>query len=145
MRPGLFLVALTAFAAAGFAPLVKDAGLEGSYVLTSQADAQACARACEEDGLCMSWAFAAGDGQCALSAVAPRDAAAPGSITGPSSRAPRFEWTPGPAAAPAESPAQPVRQAAVRGPFEPSDPAAELLGGPDAAPGLRLRFAEDRP
>jgi hypothetical protein len=143
MKPGLFVVAVTAFAAAGFAPAEEDSvRLEGGYALSYAADAQACARACAEDGLCMTWAFAAAKSQCALSAIAPSRAVAAGVASGFSSRAPKFAWAPPPAAAPPQAPPAAIKEAAMRGPFDP-DPAATLLGGPDAAGGLRLRLTDE--
>ncbi|MBL8548394.1 MAG: hypothetical protein JNJ73_00310 [Hyphomonadaceae bacterium] len=148
MKIGLFAIALTAFAAAGFAPLNEDAvGLQGSYTVAPSADLRACASACEADGLCMSWAYST-DGQCAMSAVTPTSGVTPGLTWGLASRASRFEWQP---AAPAPSAEEadataPARE--FRNPFEPLEekqaPADTLLGGPAGPDGLRLRFAEER-
>jgi hypothetical protein len=151
MKIGIFAIALTAFAAAGFAPLNEDAvGLQGSYLVAPSADLRACASACEADSLCMSWAFsteAHNDGQCALSAVTPTSGVTPGLAWGLSSRASRFDWQPAAPKINAETASAVAPEPAFRNPFEPmrekEADSNTLLGGPEGD-GLRQRFAADR-
>jgi PAN domain len=101
------------------------AGQRDAYQILSVSSAEACARACEDDGLCIAWTFT-DTGACNLSAVAPQHT--PGDMKyGVSSRAPSF------ARALAE----------MRGPTEP--PAiAEAAPTPGPAPNTsELRSSEE--
>lgn len=63
-----------------------DAGAtDGAYMSFAERDAAACARRCEDDGLCIAWSFQA-DGACELRATAP--SAANAAAHGLSRRAP---------------------------------------------------------
>lgn len=128
-----FIFVTAAFAAA-FALAAFDAPRSsGVYASTPLADAQACAQACDADGLCMAWSFA--DQSCALRANVPADlsgasgvsARAPSHLRPASPPAPLPEPRPAAIAVPAP---QPARDA------EPMEnvQTAELLGGPEADP-----------
>jgi hypothetical protein len=59
----------------------------GVYNLLTTANADACAQACGDDGLCIAWTFQAG-GACELKAVAPAPVRTMGARSGLSSRTP---------------------------------------------------------
>jgi len=119
-------LALT-LATALFAPPALAAG--GAYMSVPAANAEACARACAEDGLCISWTFT--EQTCALAAVVVMPPE--GVSFGLSDRTPtQFRLrniTPG--AAPSESrehealAVKPAKREAV-----PTETTPELLGGP---------------
>jgi hypothetical protein len=115
------------------------AGQRDAYQILSVSTAEACARACEDDGLCIAWTFT-DSGACNLSAVAPQQT--PGDMKyGLSTRAPSFARAqtemrgptempaiaeaPTPASAPVSTEAQSSEDAA----FEEASLA--LLGGPE--------------
>ncbi len=117
------------------------AGQRNAYQVLSVASAEACARACEDDGLCIAWTFTDA-AACNLSAVAPHET--PGEMKyGVSSRAPSFARAlaemrgpteapaiaeavaPTPEPAPAHTEARTSEEAA----FEAAS--LELLGGPE--------------
>ncbi len=133
---GLLLVAADA----------TEAPTGGVYASLTVANASACARACEDDGICMTWTQRA-NGACDLSAIVsgtpPSDAVA----TGLSSRAPVFAQLQAPMLLPpriVEANGHPEPPAA-----EPESDVAEaeaapmLLGGPNEGD-LRLRLGAQR-
>lgn len=69
---------------AGDADVARPGGV---YNLLTAANADACAFACSEDGLCMAWTFQPG-GSCELKAVAPAPVRAVGARSGLSNRTP---------------------------------------------------------
>lgn len=122
---------------------VARAQSAGAYETLAAADAGACTRRCERDGLCMSWAYRA-DGACELRAIGlPPDAP---SASGYSVRAPRFlrSGAEAPAAvqpAPAAMEAAATAAAAEPLPAMDDELTAGLLGGPEAArSGIRPRL-----
>lgn len=89
----------------------------GVYANVAAPDAIACAQACADDALCMSWTFmsVAGDGSCELKAVIPHPSPDVRATSGLSARAPAF-----------------ARLVGARAPFGPP---LDLNGAPsDAAP-----------
>lgn len=128
-----FIFVTAAFAAA-FALAAFDAPrASGVYATTPLANAQACASACEADGLCMAWSFA--EQSCALRANVPAEQSA---MSGVSARAP-LSLRP---SAPTPPPPEPRPAAVVTPSQQPQrEPAmlqniqtAELLGGPEEDP-----------
>src|SRR5262245_25583201 len=126
---------LTAAALVAMAALGLAAGAPGAYEHRDTANAVACARACEDDGLCQTWRFEANS--CDLFAVLlPEDAGA-NALTGVSSRAPSFGRPRVAISTPAavEEPAEHTSIQANEPEVASTDIAAEadlaLLGGPD--------------
>jgi hypothetical protein len=113
------------------------AGQRNAYQVLSVANAEACARACEDDGLCIAWTFT-DVAACNLSAVAPHET--PGEIKyGVSSRAPSFARALAEMRGPTEPPAiaEAPEPAPIHTEARTSEEAAfeaaslELLGGPE--------------
>lgn len=106
----------------------------GAYVTNQSANAEACARACAEDGLCMAWTYS-NAGACGLMAVAPT-ATDTGSIFGVSARAPAFVRRQAPAPIvvppPIEQTATSAPAPARAGPPAEDETSLALLGGPEA-------------
>ncbi len=126
----LFVSAFTfALSAAGaFAFETGQARPGGDYRSADAASAEACARLCEADTICMAWTFRAG--ACALKAVAPAPIADAESMSGLAARAPGFMRVA------AAAPPTPIAEAAPP-PAVPAPPQAParrddygLLGGP---------------
>lgn len=99
----------------------------GVYETIRTADANACARLCTEDSICMAWTHQA-NGACELKAVVPHPIAEAGAMSGLSPRAPDFarrvsmaELIPPPA--PTAALAAPHRRRAQ------NDGDSQLLGG----------------
>lgn len=126
----------------------------GVYTKVAASTPQACARACEDDNLCMAWTMTTQSAPaCELKAVIPNPQPAPGMVSGVSSRAPRLlrlipqanpltpptaptavamEPQPAPAPAPAvvaETTAAPTEAVAV---VSTEAPVAELAAAPVA-------------
>jgi hypothetical protein len=57
----------------------------GTFTTVEAASPEACARHCEDDGLCLAWRHVGNT--CELKAIAPQEVAAPGVVSGLSSRA----------------------------------------------------------
>ncbi|MGE0045301.1 MAG: PAN domain-containing protein [Hyphomonadaceae bacterium] len=130
------------------AALAYETGISrpgGVYAEMSVASADACAQACAEDGLCMSWTYRRG-GTCELKATAPAPVAQDDAISGLSSRAPADLRAAAPAMVAAAAPAPP-EEPLPQPPHEPvtlvrastprPDPGDGLLGGRED--GLTLR------
>ncbi len=127
-------IAACSLAAVG-AP-ARAANQAGAYQTLSAANAAACARSCEEDGLCIAWTFA--DSACSLSAVAPQQ---PASVitSGLSTRAPSFARAqaelrhveqPAVLEAPVTPPLE-AQQAPTRAQMTYEEASLALLGGPE--------------
>jgi hypothetical protein len=130
---------VTVALAAAFALAAFDAPRSsGVYATTQLADAQACAQACEADGLCMAWSFA--EQSCALRANIPAEQ---GAISGVSFRAPahmRPTMPPAPLPAPRPAAVMTPSQQPQRAPeITENVQTAELLGGPDSDPSALRR------
>lgn len=130
---------VTAALAAAFALAAFDAPRSsGVYASTPLADAPACARACEADGLCMAWSFS--EQTCALRANLAGEQIA---ISGVSTRAPAHlrpstPPTPPPEPRPAAvmtSSQQPQRTPEIMENVQ----TAALLGGPEGDPNMLRR------
>jgi hypothetical protein len=102
-------------------------------VTTSNADA--CARACADDGLCIAWVRYT-DGACELMAIAPSAPPSMGAEAGVASRAPPFAAWPAPVVT-AEPVVIPVASLTVR--YPETEATLVLLGGPEDE-GLRPRL-----
>lgn len=121
------LLALAAIGAGLSTSALSAAFAGAAYSSQPMRNEAACARACEDDGLCMTWSFSAG--ACELSAIVPANAS--GAAFGLSSRAPRLSF-----AAPVSPPTLPVAEIRVAegqtsGPKQEIDVAFALLGGPE--------------
>jgi hypothetical protein len=124
---------------AGLDALAGERGvarLGGAFASLQASDENACARLCDDDGLCMAWTFRT-DGGCSLSAIVAAPSPDPDSISGLSMRAPRALVR---AATPVTQPpsqedAQPVIAEEPEAPEAPATVAAAnvpaLLGGLD--------------
>lgn len=127
--------ALSFVAAAAFAPSALAAG--GAYMTVPAASTQACAHACDDDGLCISWTFA--EQSCALAAVVVTPPE--GVAFGLSDRTPeplRFRnvptLPPSHDEIPAEAAALKLDKPTLTAPDELDRPVPELLGGPIEPP-----------
>jgi hypothetical protein len=104
----------------------------GAYSVLAAQTAEACARLCADDGLCMAWSFAAQS--CELKAIVPAPVAATGVISGVSTRAPASlrAWTEPPPPSAAEPDASDIlAHAGFVSAAAEDDVSALLLGGPD--------------
>lgn len=143
MRPLLASLFIFSFAASAHAA--------GAYASRETANADACARLCEDDGLCVAWTFT--ENACSMRATAPN--ATPNGVSGFSRRAPAqlrqqipnasapAIAAPAPVAAPSQEEAStiapPPPQQTVLDLTEPDS--ADLLGGPEPSPtALRPRL-----
>jgi hypothetical protein len=127
------LAAIVTAAAATEAPRTP-----GAYASLVAADASACARACNDDGICMAWSFHR-ENQCELTAVVPAQSDAQAVAAGLSSRAPSF-LQPGTPILHAEAVIAPAAAIEAPEPAERSEADELLLGGPvddDLRLGLR--------
>jgi hypothetical protein len=104
------------------------AATAGAYAASEAADADACARRCADDGLCMMWVYSAHVCELRASVGANLQAEA----AGLSPNAPPFARSAAWAATPPKSP-----------PPAPPQRAMALLGGPETdRSGLRLRLGD---
>jgi hypothetical protein len=120
------ILAFAALGAAFGASAMTGALAGAAYSTQPMRNEAACARACEDDSLCMAWRFSAG--ACELSAIVPAHAS--GAAFGLSSRAPRLSF------ASVSVPAAAVAEMAAAEPQTPApeqeiDVAYALLGGPE--------------
>ncbi|WP_158766438.1 hypothetical protein [Terricaulis silvestris] len=104
--------------------------VNGSYTSVTTHDANACARACADDGLCIAWIRHA-DGACALMAIAPETPAPTGTEAGIASRAPSFAAWPAPSAATEPVIALPIATQETAFHQPETEATLALLGGPD--------------
>lgn len=87
LHPAFIASIVAACSLAALAP-AQAANQSSAYQVVSLPNSGACAHACEEDGLCIAWTFAA-NGVCSLSAVAPQQLTTE-AAAGFSTRAPSF-------------------------------------------------------
>jgi hypothetical protein len=139
-----FIGAVSLVAIVTVATASETTRIPGVYASLSTSNAAACARACAEDGICMSWSFHA-ENQCRLSAVVSAEPI--GALaSGFSSRAPAAlrppivyaEAVPQAPVAPQAAPETPAGEAPAS--IEAEDDTLVLLGGPgegDLRLGLR--------
>lgn len=144
------LAASAAMVSMAWAQEMDQARPGGVYATVAAPTAQACARACESDSLCMSWTLLAQQGQaCELKAVIPPAQFSQGAVSGLSSRAPRLTRLIPLAPAPV-SPTQSAEAGEpLLAPPEQQADAMELLGAPEpaaaeapAAPAAPIEVAE---
>lgn len=121
----------------------------GAYTNMVVRDAEACARACADDGLCMAWSFYS-SGACELTATVPANAPEGSASFGLAARAPTFasrQPAPTPAvaqvAAPQPAPAAQEPEAPTVIAAAEIDADLVLLGGPEEGD-LRARLGERR-
>lgn len=128
MRKALVIAALFAASAAGASAFeLGYARPGGAYATLANFDAQRCAQACNDDGICLAWTLTPA-GACELKAVAPAATPQSGAISGLSRRAPAFARL---TAAPTP-PAPPLRTAlAPPAPAQPQPPTRILNEQPD--------------
>lgn len=150
-RTRILALAAGAFALAAAAAAQQPAGdwhvdRPGAvYASLRTENAEACARRCADDGICMAWSYRI-DRSCDLKAVAPAPVRAEGVISGLSPRAPdfaqRIAFEPLPPRSAAQAPTVGASAAPrVPAPAAEMDVAAALLGGPEAEPAyLRPRL-----
>lgn len=126
MRKLLVIAAALAASAAGASAFEFGYARPGGvYATLSNFDAQRCAQACADDGICLAWTLTA-SANCELKAVAPAATPQQGAISGLSSRAPAFARL---VAAPA--PQAPPLRAAFAPPAPVQTPARVLEEQPD--------------
>ncbi len=137
---------LIAAAAIAVAPASATVKSPGAYVSVAARDATACARTCEDDGLCMAWAFHTG-GACELSAAVPTLQPAQAQAFGLARRAPAFAHMRPGSSEPLSLAAIPVMANDPQPPALVHEPETEdslaLLGGPDESD-LRPRLGANR-
>jgi hypothetical protein len=145
----LYALAASAVAVAALSSEAADAS-GGAYTSFTVANAEACARACADDGICMAWTYDNAR-RCALSAVVPLSAGASDVVSGLAARAPRLaqssmaQVTPETHAASLEQHTAPPVALALAPmehgplPLELSNDTFVLLGGPDED-ALRLQL-----
>lgn len=137
----LTIAAVLAFsaeaAASGAAGDFNTARSGAAYLSSPAADADACARRCAEDGLCIAWTFQS-TSACELHANASAPIVAPGAYSGLSPRAPAFARALTLQALPAEAVNVSTTNTTPSGEdhlaraprHEEAPDVAELLGGP---------------
>jgi hypothetical protein len=123
-------IALGAALAAATSANAANQRVNGSYMSVTARDANACARACADDGLCIAWIRHA-DATCELMAIAPETPAPIGAEVGIATRAPSFAAWPARVAATEPVVALPVatQETAIHQPV--TEATLALLGGPD--------------
>lgn len=134
----LFVVLATLVAAPAFATAKNP----GAYISIAVRNADACARACADDGLCMAWSFYA-DGACELAATVPAASPQGAAAFALAARAPRL--TPiaashEPAAPQGQTPAVVAEEAPTVVAIAEVDADLVLLGGPEEEGDLRTRL-----
>jgi hypothetical protein len=128
--PPFIALALGAALAVATSANATSQRVNGSYTSVTARDANACARACADDGLCIAWIRHA-DAACDLMAIAPETPAPTGAEVGIATRAPSFAAWPAPIAATEPvvmSPAA-TQEIAIHQPE--TEATLALLGGPD--------------
>lgn len=138
----LIIAAVLAFSAeataSGAAGEFNTARPGAAYLSSPAADADACARRCAEDGLCIAWTLQS-TSACELHANASAPIVTPGAYSGLSPRAPAFARALALQAPPAETVNASATNAAPAGEdhlaraprHEEAPDVAELLGGPE--------------
>lgn len=138
MRKALFIATVLAACAAGASAFeLGYARPGGVYATLTDFDAQRCAQACADDGICLAWTLTPARA-CELKAVAPAATPQTGSISGLSSRAPAFARlvaAPAPQAPPLRAAFAPPAPARTSTPvparvLEEQPDETGLLGGP---------------
>jgi hypothetical protein len=136
LLPAISLLALVS-------PAIASGKSPGAYANLPGRDANACARACADDGLCMAWTFHP-NGACELTAIAPSSRSPGAAAFGMASRAPAMPNLVHAPAAPFEAVAViadvPVLDHPAAEPIAETDQSLLLLGGPQESD-LRSRLS----